>query len=84
MLKYLKLEVLPKKSSKLRTLSLLLRYIYKIINGGSKSKPRINMTIKGPLRKQVIVPMNNDNKTKFIEYSSTHVFNLNRELKNIK
>jgi len=28
--------------------------------------------------------MNNDNKMKFIEDSSTYVFNLNRELKNIK
>ena len=58
--------------------------IQKIINGGSKLKPRINMTMKGPSRKQIIVPMNNDNKAKFMEDSSTHVSNLNRALRNIK
>lgn len=47
-------------------------------------KPRINMTTKGPSRKQVIVLMNNDNKMKFMEDSSNHFTNLNRALKNIK
>ena len=42
------------------------------------------MTTKGPSRKQVILPMNNDNKMKIIEDSSNHVTNLNRLLKNIK
>ena len=42
------------------------------------------MTTKGPLRKQIIVPMGNDNKTKFIALSSDHIANLNRVLKNIK
>jgi len=34
--------------------------IHKIINYQGKSKFRINMTIKGPSRKQIIIPMNND------------------------
>jgi len=38
--------------------------IYKIINGDSKSKPRLNMTTKDPSRKQVIIFMSNDNKAK--------------------
>ena len=42
------------------------------------------MIIKGLSRKQVIIPMSNKNKLKFIEVSSTHVTNLNRALKNIK
>ena len=42
------------------------------------------MTIKGLSRKQVIVPMNNENKSKFIEVSSAYITNLNRALKNIK
>ena len=42
------------------------------------------MIIKGPSRKQIIVLINNDNKTKFMEDSSTHVSNLNRALRNIK
>ena len=42
------------------------------------------MTMKEPLRKQIIVPMSNDNKLKFIEESSVYVTNINRALKNIK
>ena len=42
------------------------------------------MTTKGLLRKQIIVPMGNDNKTKFMALSSDHIANLNRVLKNIK
>ena len=58
--------------------------IQKIINRGGKLKPYINMTTKGLSRKQVIISMNNDNKAKFMEKSSTHVTNINRALKNIK
>ena len=39
---------------------------------------------KGPSRKQVIIPINNNNKVKFMELFSTHITNLNRVLKNIK
>ena len=42
------------------------------------------MTTKGPSRKQVIVSMNNNNKTKFIENSSNYITNINRALKSIK
>ena len=38
------------------------------------------MTIKGPF----IVPIGNDNKTKFIALFSDHIANLNRVFKNIK
>jgi len=58
--------------------------IQKIIKGDGKSKPYINMTIKGPFRKQVIVPMNDDNKKNFMKESSSHVTNINSALKNIK
>jgi len=58
--------------------------IYKIISSTGKLKPKLNMTIKGPLRKQVIIPMSNDNKFKFMESSSSHITNLNKALKNIK
>lgn len=44
--------------------------IQKIINRGSKLKPRINMTTKSPSKKQIIIPMNNYNKTKFMEDSA--------------
>jgi len=42
------------------------------------------MIIKEPLRKQVIVSMNNNNKAIFINNSSAHITNINRALKNIK
>jgi len=42
------------------------------------------MTMKGLSRKQVIIPMSNDNKTKFMESVSFYITNLNRALKNIK
>jgi len=56
----------------------------KIIKGDGKPKPKINMTMKKPLRKQIIVPMSNDNKLKFMEESSVYITNINRALKNIK
>jgi len=55
--------------------------IQKIINGSDKPKPCINMTTKGPSRKQTIIPMNSDNIKKFMEKSSSHVSNLNSALK---
>jgi len=58
--------------------------IQKIINSDGKPKPRINITTKSLLRKQVIIPMSNNNKTKFMEDSCTYISNLNRALKNIK
>ena len=42
------------------------------------------MTTKEPLRKQIIVPISNNNKMKFMKDSSTHIININRVLKNIK
>jgi len=42
------------------------------------------MTTKGPLCKQVIVPMNSDNIVTFMSSSSNHIININRLLKNIK
>lgn len=56
----------------------------KIINDEEKPKPKLNMTIKGPLRKQVIVSISNNNKTKFIKDSIIHIANINRAFKNIK
>ena len=58
--------------------------IQKIISSEGKTKPRLNMITKEPSKKQVIVPMNNDNKTQFIKNSSTHITNINRALRNIK
>ena len=42
------------------------------------------MITKGPLQKQVIVPMNINSANSFIKDLSTHIININRALKNIK
>ena len=61
-----------------------IKSIQKIINKENKPKPRLNMMTKGPSRKQVIVPISNKNKNKFISDLSAHISNINRALKNIK
>ncbi len=55
-----------------------------IIKGRLKPKPHIQMTIKGPSRKQVIILINENNTTNFMKESSQHVSNINRTLKNAK
>jgi len=42
------------------------------------------MTTKGPSRKQVVVPMSNNNNNSFIKNSIFHVANINRLLRNAK
>ena len=61
-----------------------IKQIQKIISGVTNLKPHINMTTKGPLHKQVIIPMSLDNANNFVKESSIHVANINRALKNIK
>jgi len=58
--------------------------IHRIINDSRKNKPKINITTKGSLRKQIIIPINNNNKTKLIASLSIHITNINIVLKNIK
>ena len=58
--------------------------VQKVINSPStKPKLRINMTTKGPSRKQIIVPMSIKLSKKFIKDSSMHVMNINCALKGI-
>ena len=54
--------------------------INNIVNRSFKPKPCIQITTKGPSRKQVIIPMGNDNIVKFMKNSSIHITNLNRNL----
>ena len=61
-----------------------IKNIQKIINRGDKPKSHLNMTIKGSLCKQVIVPMDSDNIVKFMFSSNDYIININRLLKNIK
>ena len=57
--------------------------INNIVKDTPKTKHYIQMTIKGPLRKHII-PMSNDNNSKFMKNSSTHVTNINKALRNAK
>jgi len=58
--------------------------VQKVINGSSKkSKPKINMTTKGPFQKQVIMLINSELSKKFIKDSNMYVININHALKNI-
>ena len=61
-----------------------IKQVQKIISGVTKPKPCISMTTKGPLKKQVIIPINIEHAKYFIRESSSHVTNINRALKNIK
>ena len=56
--------------------------INNIVRRPSKSKLHIQITTKGPSRKQVIIPMVKDNINKFMKNSLIHVTNLNRNLRN--
>jgi len=58
--------------------------INNIVKGPSKPKPHIQMTTKGPSRKQVIILIGNENIIKFMKNSSIHITNLNRNLRNAK
>jgi len=55
-----------------------------IVNSQNKPKLRIKMTTKGPSRKQVIIPMSEENINTFMKNSSLHVANINRLLRNTK
>ena len=58
--------------------------INNIVKEPSKPRPYIQITTKGPSRKQVIIPMVKDNINKFMKNSSIHVANLNRNLRHAK
>jgi len=61
-----------------------INQINNIVKGNLKPKPRIQMTTKGPSRKQVIVLMSSNNNSNFMKNSAIHVANINRQLRNTK
>jgi len=61
-----------------------INQINNIVKGSSKSKPHIQITTKGPSRKQVIIPMMKDNINRFMKNSAIYIANLNRILRNTK
>ena len=61
-----------------------INQVNSIVKGNLKSKPKIQMTTKGPSRKQVIIPMSKDNIDAFMKNLSLHTANINRQLCNAK
>jgi len=55
-----------------------------IVKGNPNPKPHIQMTTKGPSRKQVIVPMSNNNTIFFTKNSMLYVAHINKLLRNAK
>jgi len=51
--------------------------INNIVKGVARPKPKIQMTTKGPLRKQVIIPMSKENIDFFMKNLSLYVANIN-------
>ena len=58
--------------------------IHRIINNMDKVKSHLNMTMKSPSRKQVIVLMSKDNVDNIMVSTNKYVANINRALKNVK
>ena len=77
-------ETLKLKENFLSLSTKKIENIHRIISDSGKSKSKINMTTKSPLRNQIIILMGNDNKTKFIASSNVYITNINSVLKNIK
>ena len=61
-----------------------IKNIHRTINNFGKVKPKISMMTKDSLRKQIIVLIGNNNKSKFIASSNIHIININSILRNIK
>ena len=58
--------------------------IHRIINNMDKVKPHLNITMKGPLRKQLIVPISKDYVNNIMVSANEYVTNINKALKNVK
>ena len=72
-------DVFPKLSPK------FFLEIHKVINNlDMKGKLKFNITTKGPLCKQSIIPMGSNNPDRVMAHSNVHVANINSSLKNIK
>ena len=77
-------EVLKIKEAFLALNAKKIDQINNIVKGNPKPKPQIQMTTKGPSRKQVIVLMSSENNRFFMKNLALHVTNINRHLRNTK
>ena len=77
-------DVLKIKESFLALSAKQIDRVNNIIKGNPNPKPHIQMTTKEPSRKQVIVPISNDNTISFTKNSVLHIAHINRLLRNAK
>jgi len=70
-------KILKLKKNFSSLLTKKIENIYKAINNSEKVRPKINMITKGSLRKQIIIPIGNNNKAKFITFLSIYITNIN-------
>ena len=77
-------EALKIKESFLALNMKQINQVNNIVKDNQKPKPHIQMTTKGLSRKQIIVPMSNDNNNAFMKNSVAHIANINRLLSNAK
>ena len=61
-----------------------INQVNNIIKGNPKPKLCIQMTMKGPSRKQIIIPMSNDNNISVMKNSVAHMAIINKLLRNAK
>jgi len=61
-----------------------IEQINNIIKSNTKAKPHIQMMMKEPSRKHIIIFMSSENNMKFMKNSSIHVTNINKSLRNAK
>ena len=77
-------KILKIKESFLQLLNKKVEEIHKTINNSSKLKLCISIITKGPLYKQIIVSISNENINSFMKSSGEHIANINWALKSIK
>jgi len=77
-------DILKLKESFPSLLAKKIEEIHKIINNTDKVKSHLNMTMKDPSRKQIIIPMSKENVDNILVTANKYIANINRALKNIK
>ena len=78
------LDILKLKENFFKLSNKKIEKIHKTVNNSNIPKLHINMTTKGSLCKQIIIPMGSNNLKKFLFLSDEHVVNLDCALKGIK
>ena len=61
-----------------------INQVNNIVKGNPKPKLCIQITMKGPSRKQIIIPMSNDNNISVMKNSVAHIAIINKLLRNAK